>query len=380
MTLRICGRDVRRVLDAVALLHDCDDVAMFPTAMRSAVGSLVSGEVVAYSELDLTQLAAPPPEEDELDAVARLNEVSPLVRTNDRRVDRQVAPLVPWLVRFAEDHPLLHLALREPDPPVAKVSDFLTLPQFQNRGLYRQFFGPLRLTRQIAVCPTKCAGIVTGVTVNRSGRDFSERDKNCLTLLSPHLREAFRATALKAQLLSRLAEQQQTLENVPAAILMLTEDCRKVHCETALARDVMLQCFPKWDGANLPDPVVRWLAEMLRRSGHIEHPGAANQSLAIRTPGGLLRIKQVQSPGGVYLLLNLENRESVIRRLAELGLTKREAEVLDCLREGGTNRQIAARLHVSAGTVRTHVERILSKLGVPTRTAAVRLAEEHLSS
>ena len=54
-------------------------------------------------------------------------------------------------------------------------------------------------------------------------------------------------------------------------------------------------------------------------------------------------------------------------------LTPREQEVLRLLAQGKTNREIAAVLVVSPGTVKIHVERIIAKLGVSDRTqAAVR--------
>jgi LuxR family maltose regulon positive regulatory protein len=51
-------------------------------------------------------------------------------------------------------------------------------------------------------------------------------------------------------------------------------------------------------------------------------------------------------------------------------LTAREAEVLELLAAGATNRQIAHKLVVGEETIKTHVTRILRKLDVPTRTAA----------
>ena len=48
-------------------------------------------------------------------------------------------------------------------------------------------------------------------------------------------------------------------------------------------------------------------------------------------------------------------------------LTAREADVLELLRLGRSNAEIAAELHVSVETVRTHVRRIYRKLGVRTR-------------
>jgi DNA-binding NarL/FixJ family response regulator len=53
-----------------------------------------------------------------------------------------------------------------------------------------------------------------------------------------------------------------------------------------------------------------------------------------------------------------------------LSLTKREREVLAHLAEGVDNETIANRLDISSETVRTHVERILTKLGVHSRLEA----------
>lgn len=52
-------------------------------------------------------------------------------------------------------------------------------------------------------------------------------------------------------------------------------------------------------------------------------------------------------------------------------LTARELEVLSLMATTATNQEIAARLVVSPETVRTHVKRILGKLGQSTRTQAV---------
>ena len=49
-------------------------------------------------------------------------------------------------------------------------------------------------------------------------------------------------------------------------------------------------------------------------------------------------------------------------------------EVLACLVEGLGRAEIATKLHLSANTVRTHVQSILAKLGVSSSVAAVSLA------
>ncbi len=58
------------------------------------------------------------------------------------------------------------------------------------------------------------------------------------------------------------------------------------------------------------------------------------------------------------------------------GITPRETEVLKLLAQGWTNPRIAEDLAISRGTVKIHVQNIISKLGVSDRTqAAVRAIE-----
>ena len=53
------------------------------------------------------------------------------------------------------------------------------------------------------------------------------------------------------------------------------------------------------------------------------------------------------------------------------GLTEREADVLALLHTGATNKEIAAQMGLKVATVKNHVHRILHKLGVHTRAAAI---------
>jgi DNA-binding NarL/FixJ family response regulator len=72
-----------------------------------------------------------------------------------------------------------------------------------------------------------------------------------------------------------------------------------------------------------------------------------------------------------------EPRQDALERNRLTDLTPRELEVLKLVANGLSNKRIAAQLGTGVYTVNDHVSRVLSKLGVPNRSAATRYAIEH---
>ena len=60
---------------------------------------------------------------------------------------------------------------------------------------------------------------------------------------------------------------------------------------------------------------------------------------------------------------------------AELGLSRREQQLVELLRARMTNKEIAVQLHLSEQTVKNHVHNILRKVGATDRVAIVKLCE-----
>jgi DNA-binding NarL/FixJ family response regulator len=58
-------------------------------------------------------------------------------------------------------------------------------------------------------------------------------------------------------------------------------------------------------------------------------------------------------------------------------LSRREIEVLQALADGLSAKEIAQRLHVSSGTIRNHLAKLLSKLGVHSQLQAIIFAVRH---
>jgi ATP/maltotriose-dependent transcriptional regulator MalT len=63
-------------------------------------------------------------------------------------------------------------------------------------------------------------------------------------------------------------------------------------------------------------------------------------------------------------------------QLKQLGITKRELEILELIAQGMSNREIAEKLFVSENTVKTHSSHLLDKLSAKRRTQAVQIAKE----
>jgi two-component system, NarL family, response regulator len=64
----------------------------------------------------------------------------------------------------------------------------------------------------------------------------------------------------------------------------------------------------------------------------------------------------------------------LVQRMSNPELSEREREVLQAMTKGMSNQEIGAALNIGESTVKSHVNRILSKLGVHDRTQAVIVA------
>ena len=94
---------------------------------------------------------------------------------------------------------------------------------------------------------------------------------------------------------------------------------------------------------------------------------------------------------GIWLGLKLTRKKEVVvfkevavsapfalneGKLHELGVTRRELEILELIAGGMSNREIAEKLFVSENTVKTHSSRLFDKLSAKRRTQAVQIGKE----
>lgn len=104
--------------------------------------------------------------------------------------------------------------------------------------------------------------------------------------------------------------------------------------------------------------------------------GASGYLLKDAPPEELIAAIRAAAAGETALAPAIAGRLLARIRSPQPSLSTRETEVLQLVADGVTNNEIAARLHISDATVKSHLVHIYTKLGVSSRTAAVATARD----
>jgi DNA-binding CsgD family transcriptional regulator len=209
--------------------------------------------------------------------------------------------------------------------------------------------------------------------INRSGGDFSERDRLMLDLLRPHLAQAYR-NAESVTRLGKVATQARRAieESDLGAVSLVGKD--RVLWSTGRAREWMAEYFGPWPRTDrLPENLRRWVerqVSLLWTDGGVPPP---REPLVVERAEKRLVVRLVADPSDDPHLLLMEERHAPLaaNALRPLGLTPREEEILLLIARGNTDKDVAALLYISPRTVMKHLQHVYDKLGVGSRTEAI---------
>jgi DNA-binding CsgD family transcriptional regulator len=231
--------------------------------------------------------------------------------------------------RLRHEHPICSYQDRTGDFSPRKLSDFVTMRQLVRLQIYTDFFHVAGTEHELAVgLPAPLTHTKVFLFDNGAERgDFGERERTILELLLPHLIRRYKDVCARRRAEAALA----ALETSDEALVLLNA-LGEAEFATTHARRLL-----------------------------------ANHGLDV---GDVPNISPLRAHSIRRDVLLLEDRRP-------LGLTAREREILALVAHGHTNAQVAADLWISPATVAKHLENVYSKLGVGTRTAAVRLIREH---
>ncbi|MEW2390960.1 response regulator transcription factor [Streptomyces venezuelae] len=104
--------------------------------------------------------------------------------------------------------------------------------------------------------------------------------------------------------------------------------------------------------------------------------GATGYLLKDAPPEELAAAVRTAAAGRTTLAATVADRLLNRLRTPATTLTRRETEVLALVADGLSNQAIGARLHLTEGTVKSHLARIYAKLDVDSRTSAVATATQ----
>ncbi len=185
---------------------------------------------------------------------------------------------------------------------------------------------------------------------------------------------------LAAQLQADLAWVKGDLDAAIALLRPLVDE--PGHLRTAPIPDAGCQLAVLLDASGDETGALACLAERVEDlAGRLASPYRVVQAMPIATTLFERLAKREPSEAldsviAIQRAAHGRNRQRVVPGTGTQ-LTAREFEVLECLAKGHSNAQIASELFLSANTVKTHVSRVLTKLGVTSRTAAVARARDH---
>ncbi len=368
--LTLTSADFKSILRFQQELYISCNVEDFPLKVISTLREIIPSEFTIWSmtnfhEPRLSQIIIPSVKiDDELEKTAHL---------------------------YFHEHPIAQYYLKTGDGTAHKISDFLSENEFYRlEGLYHKYLRPLGMSDQMVLVvqnslkTSACRGVDSinqkqfeiVVALNRSKRDFSERDRVILNLLRPHLFVAYCNATVLTQMQQSLAQLNKTVEHL--GTIILTGDL-KVKLMTKRAWELLTQYFQPspCTQTHLPDNLVGWVKHSISQRAVINEISSPFLPLQLEQEGKRLIVRLVvEQPREQYLLILEEHiiHSLTAELLQLLGLTKREAEVLYWVTQDKSDKGIALTLNISIGTVKKHLEHIYKKFGVQTRIAAVMYA------
>jgi DNA-binding CsgD family transcriptional regulator len=334
--------DLESALAVVGRINEIPTLDVFPARVLSLLRGLVGADIASYTEVDEAQLR--------LMAAAKMMPVDgpsgDLSKWTFDPPDLLPPVMISDMASDVHQHPVIAYFARTGDGRALRVSDFLSLREFQRLDIYQQNFRPLGARYQMAAALAVPGPVPAGIGFMRTTSDFTQRERDLLDLVRPHVIVA--------------RENGRTRADAQARAELLEEGLEAHGHAIALVRDGRVV------------PVSREADRMLHRwlPGGSVPAGLNGRPLVLEHDGARLTLRR--AAGDAAMLLLDETRTAPDpARVRELGLTAREGEILALAAAGLSDAAVAERLVVSVRTVEKHLENAYRKLGVTDRRQAV---------
>jgi len=108
--------------------------------------------------------------------------------------------------RHFKQHPLVRFHGYDGGRVTQRISDCLPLARFRESALYNDYYRRIRIDHAMALPIFVRDGLLVSFVLNRSRRDFSDRERALLDVLQPHLARLYRRTTALNRLTAREGE------------------------------------------------------------------------------------------------------------------------------------------------------------------------------
>jgi DNA-binding CsgD family transcriptional regulator len=108
--------------------------------------------------------------------------------------------------RHFHEHPLVRYHAYERGPNTQRISDSLPLEQFRRSALYNDYYRRIRIDHAMALPIYVRDGLLVSFVLNRTRRDFTDRERALLDVMRPHLARIFRRINFLGGLTGRESE------------------------------------------------------------------------------------------------------------------------------------------------------------------------------
>ncbi len=353
---RLRQSDLRSLLAFVRECYAIHDPKPFETFLKQLVTSLprlIPATHVTYNEMN--------PEKSESQNCVNTVEFS----------TPQAARL--WETHMNE-HPVLEYVLRTGDHRAMRISDFWSEQKMLDSGLHSDFYKRYDIGDALCITVPCSPPRVIGVGWHDKRR-FTERERQIADLVRPHMSQAWQNARFIARTRHRLEMLGLGMESLSAGVILCSTSGR-VQFMDAQARRYLAEYAgaKRQTDRQLPDDLLRWARAQQLPQSRIDDAPPVRSPLVYEREGKRLVIRMLSQPDAHMILMEEQRTLPDASVFASLGITAREAEVLDWITRGKTNQEIAIILEMQPATVKKHVEHILEKLGVETRTAAAAAA------
>jgi DNA-binding CsgD family transcriptional regulator len=334
------------LLQVAAELWEAESLEQFRAALLTRLHALIGADIASYNEIA----------GDSQEAFVVADPAETLALT-------EVAGQLERFGELVQQNPLAAHSMRTGDTRARRMSDFIGRRQLHALELYDCIYRPLGVESQVAFS-VPSEGQLVGVTLSRSASDFDEDELALLDAVAKIAIPIHRALheRVRAQAVLRAVE----AENGAAQAIVLVQASGALEPAHARAERLLVQIEHDRQTA---ESLRAWVCAQRRFQ-----PGRVSP-LRLTLGAGELEARYVRGESGSLDAVCIRMlAEPAAGTLRALGLTSRQAEVLQLVWKGAANAEIALSLRISEHTVRHHLEHIYRRLGVDSRGGAAHAA------